>query len=166
MYRHNIILRHPRAYLRRAVAFTFIELMIVIALGLTLMAIAIPIYSDYTQDARLLKATVDIRLIENAIEQYERNHGDLPDSLSQILPYLEVDKPDPWKTPYQFLKIRGVKNPKGERKDKFLVPLNSDYDLYSMGKDQATQAPLTAAKALDDIIRAADGQYVGLAANF
>ena len=67
MYRLNVILRHPRAHLRRAVAFTLIELMIVIALGITLAAITLPMYSHYVQDARLMKATVDIRLIEKAI---------------------------------------------------------------------------------------------------
>ena len=166
MHSLDIILRHPRAYFRRAVAFTFVELLIVIALGLTLAAIAVPMYSNYVHDARIFKATVDIRLIEKAIEQYERDNGILPSSLDQILHLIEIDKPDPWGMQYRYLKIAGVKNPKGERKDKFLVPLNNDYDLYSMGEDMDTQAPLTAAKALDDIIRAADGEYVGLASGF
>lgn len=52
------------------------------------------------------------------------------------------------------------------RKDRFLVPINSDYDLYSMGKDGESVAPLTAAKSRDDIVRAANGTYVGLAENF
>lgn len=166
MYRLNVILRHPRAHLRRAVAFTFIELLIVMALGITLMAIAIPMYSSYVQEARLMKAIVDINLIENALNAYERDNGSLPEALESIAQYLEIDTPDPWGEQYRYLLIAGVKNPVGVRKDKFLVPLNNDYDLYSMGKDRLTQTPLTAAKALDDIIRAADGQYVGLASGF
>ncbi len=166
MYRLNVILRHPRAYLRRAVAFTLIELMIVIALGTTLTAIAIPMYTDYVQDARLMKSTVDIYLIEKAIDQYERDNGGLPESLDNIMHLIDIDNPDSWGTPYQYLLIRGVKNPQGARKDKFLVPLNNDFDLYSMGKDRDSRAPLTAKVSLDDIIRAADGQYVGLASGF
>jgi general secretion pathway protein G len=52
------------------------------------------------------------------------------------------------------------------RKDRFLVPINSDYDLYSMGPDGASTPPLTAKASHDDIIRASDGAYVGVAENF
>ena len=51
-------------------------------------------------------------------------------------------------------------------KDRFLVPINSDFDLYSMGKDGKSQMPLTAKDSRDDIIRANDGAYIGLAYAF
>ncbi len=54
----------------------------------------------------------------------------------------------------------------GKRKDHSLVPINSDFDLYSMGKDGQSVAPLTAPKSHDDVIRANDGSYYGLASNF
>ena len=38
------------------------------------------------------------------------------------------------------------------RKNRFLVPINSEYDLYSMGKDGKTQMPLTAKASRDDVI--------------
>ena len=49
---------------------------------------------------------------------------------------------------------------------RFLVPLNSDYDLYSMGKDGVSSPPITAKPSQDDVIRASNGSYVGLASNF
>ena len=52
------------------------------------------------------------------------------------------------------------------RKDRFLVPINSDYDLYSMGPDGGSVPPLTAALSRDDIIRANNGDYFGLASGF
>ena len=52
------------------------------------------------------------------------------------------------------------------RKDRFLVPLNSDYDLYSKGKDGKSSSPITASDSQDDVIRASDGSYVGLASQF
>ena len=52
------------------------------------------------------------------------------------------------------------------RKDKNLVPLNSDFDLYSMGPDGASQPPLAAPVSHDDIIRASDGAYVGSAEGY
>ena len=52
------------------------------------------------------------------------------------------------------------------RKDRFLHPLNTDYDLYSMGPDGQSQAPLTAAASRDDIIRARNGNFFGQAGDF
>ena len=50
--------------------------------------------------------------------------------------------------------------------DRFLVPLNSDFDLYSMGRDGESVAPLTAAKSREDVVRAANGAFIGLASKF
>jgi general secretion pathway protein G len=44
--------------------------------------------------------------------------------------------------------------------------LNSSYDLFSAGKDGNWVAPITAAVSQDDIIRANDGAYVGLASEY
>jgi general secretion pathway protein G len=52
------------------------------------------------------------------------------------------------------------------RKDRFLVPINSDYDLYSMGPDGMSASPLTAKISQDDIIRASDGLFIGRACDF
>lgn len=54
----------------------------------------------------------------------------------------------------------------GARKDRFLVPLNSDFDVYSMGKDRDTVAPLSPPKSHDDVLRASDGGFYGLGKNF
>ncbi|GAB1722334.1 MAG: hypothetical protein NTNFB01_12300 [Nitrospira sp.] len=56
--------------------------------------------------------------------------------------------------------------PTQPRKDRFLHPINSDYDLYSVGKDGETVIPLTARPSHDDVIRANDGSFVGLAVEF
>lgn len=53
-----------------------------------------------------------------------------------------------------------------KRKDRNLVPLNTDYDLYSRGPDGQSVSPLTAAKSKDDIIRANNGGYVGTAEDY
>ena len=47
------------------------------------------------------------------------------------------------------------------RKDKNLNPLNTDYDLYSVGKEGATASALTAKSSRDDIVRANDGAFIG-----
>ena len=52
------------------------------------------------------------------------------------------------------------------RKDRFMVPINSDYDLYSAGRDGATQPTLQTPVSRDDVIRGGDGSYYGLAERF
>ena len=54
----------------------------------------------------------------------------------------------------------------GARKDRFLVPLNSDFDVYSIGKDRDTAMPLSPPQSHDDVLRASDGGFYGLGKNF
>lgn len=52
------------------------------------------------------------------------------------------------------------------RKDRNLVPINSFFDLYSMGKDGQSRPPLTAPVSQDDVIYANDGAFIGLAEDY
>jgi general secretion pathway protein G len=54
----------------------------------------------------------------------------------------------------------------GIRKDRFGAPLNTDFDLYSMGRNRESADLLSTPKSYDDIIRASDGGFVGLASDF
>jgi general secretion pathway protein G len=58
-------------------------------------------------------------------------------------------------------------NGKGKvRRDRNMNPINTDYDLYSMGKDGDTSTELNSGKGRDDVIRALNGEFVGLASDF
>ncbi len=46
------------------------------------------------------------------------------------------------------------------------MPINSTYDLYSMGKDGKTVVALTAKASRDDVVRANDGGFIGLAVKY
>jgi general secretion pathway protein G len=52
------------------------------------------------------------------------------------------------------------------RKDKNLHPLNTDFDLYSLGPDGESRLPLTAGPSRDDILRANNGAFIGRAENY
>ena len=54
----------------------------------------------------------------------------------------------------------------GMRKDRFLVPINTYFDLYSMGKDGKSVPPLTAQASQDDVLWANDGGFIGLASQY
>ena len=72
---------------------------------------------------------------------------------------------DPWGLPYEYLNLDGV--PIGMmRKDQALVPINSDYDLYSKGPDGASIMPLTAPMSRDDVVRANNGAFIGIASDY
>ncbi|MFQ5930741.1 MAG: prepilin-type cleavage/methylation domain-containing protein, partial [Acidobacteriota bacterium] len=99
------------------------------------------------------------------IAQYDVLRGSLPGDLDQLG---RGDLRDPWGNPYQYLNFGTLgKGGKGKmRKDKFLVPINSRYDLYSMGKDGKSTPPLTAKNSWDDVIRANDGAFLGLGSEY
>lgn len=75
-------------------------------------------------------------------------------------------KLDPWGHAYKYVDLTGVGGIGKARKDHKVNPINSDFDLYSMGKDGVSQSQLTQKSSLDDIVRARDGAFVGLAADF
>ena len=135
--------------------------MVAVIVGI-LAALAIPNLSRAREKAMVARAIGDIDALQQDITEYNLDNRSLPGSLADIG---RADLLDPWGHAYVYLPITGT-GKGGFRKDRFLVPLNTDYDLYSVGADGATSAPITAAVSRDDIIRANDGGFVGLASNF
>jgi general secretion pathway protein G len=52
------------------------------------------------------------------------------------------------------------------RRDRYLFPLNTDYDLFSLGPDHQTATSLGDSVGLDDVIRANNGGFFGLASDY
>lgn len=79
-----------------------------------------------------------------------------------------IPRIDPWTRPYEYLRFApptpGING--RIRKDHNLHPLNTEFDLYSQGKDGRSNAPLTASASRDDVIWARDGSFVGLGEDF
>ena len=144
-------------------AFTLIELLIAIIVVVTLTAIALPSYQSHITKAKQAQAISDIAKISMAIESFRSLNNAYPADLAALGAGLPAS--DPWGNAYGYLAIDVSPPPDNGaiRKDKNLNPLNSDYDLFSMGSDGQTQKQLTAAKARDDIVRAGNGGFIGLA---
>ncbi len=141
---------------------TLVELVTVITIMMTLAAMSLPVLTQAVDAAKVAVCIGDLRTLQTEISRHEVLKGVLPDSLEQ----LGQDFEDSWGNPYEYLNFATVKGKGAMRKDKFLVPLNSTYDLYSKGKDGETNGPLSASASQDDVIRAHDGGYLGLASEF
>jgi general secretion pathway protein G len=161
--------------------FTLIELLIAILIVLTLAGIAVPLTADYMHLANVTRTVTEIRMVEKEIILFEMEKGYYPGGRQPIITFMlesmhEIGKDhfkDPWGTPYQYRNLAqgphtGGGKPKFCRRDRSYNPLNYDFDLYSVGPDRQvpTHSQITTNKGVDDIVRAANGRYVGVGAKF
>jgi general secretion pathway protein G len=142
----------------QARGFTLLEGLIAVAILGVVAAIAIPMYADYQERVRVQRAVTDIGAIAAHIKHYYEDNRGFPPDLAAVGAGATLD---PWGNAYEYTDLTTKKGQ--ARKDKNLVPINSDFDLYSKGKDGASVGPHTAPASRDDIIRAADGRFIGLA---
>ncbi|MHB8056413.1 MAG: prepilin-type N-terminal cleavage/methylation domain-containing protein [Desulfuromonadaceae bacterium] len=161
---HNRLVVPPDCQ-RAEQGFTLVELLSVIAIIAILAAMAIPAYAAYVTKARIGRTIVEIRMLEKEITVHQTDKETLPETLGDI-GFGALN--DPWGTPYQYLRIAdsGIKGKGKLRRDRAINPLNTDYDLYSMGPDGKTSTNLNAKDSLDDIVRARDGAFIDIAEKF
>ena len=143
--------------------FTLIELMIALLLIGILTAIAMPYYGDWRNRVKSLDAQNDIVGNEAKIEMWLNQHpGQYPTSLADV-PMAALT--DPWGRPYAYYNI-AANGKGGARKDHALNPLNTDFDVYSLGADGVSKPQITQKSSQDDVLRASNGAFVGLASDF
>jgi general secretion pathway protein G len=143
--------------------FSLVEVMIVVAILAVVGAIATPFFQGYILEARIGTAIKDIRQMELILDDLFADN-DPPVTLAAA----GIDLVDPWGNAYRYLWLDGNPAPGingSRRRDKSLNPVNTDYDLYSMGPDGRTASQFTASTARDDVVRANNGDFVGLAAD-
>ncbi len=145
---------------RSAGGLTLIELMMALAIIGILSGIAIPSYTSYRDKVNNAQAIADIKNIDLVILKFYTEYNRYPVSLNEIG---KGGMRDPWDRPYEYLDCSSVKGKGKLRKSPDSNPLNTDYDLYSVGKDGRTTMQVNGAKAHDDLLRAFNGQFVGCA---
>jgi len=146
---------------QHARGFTLIEAVIALMIVGILAAVAIPAVNDAIYKTKKSQAVTDIATMMQAIDRYYFKNNAYPPSLADI-GYATLL--DPWDNPYQYLRAADAGPGSAMlRKDKKLKPVNTDFDLYSMGKDGDTKLPFTAKASWDDIVRCNNGRYIGLA---
>ena len=162
---------------QRSQGFTLVELVVVMGVLAILTLMGMGVYSHFINKAKNTRAIAEIRLLEKEILEFWQTNDRLPDSLAELGHAAMLD---PWKTPYQYINfdttaggedIRRVTQKKNNGKGKGLGldksdALNEDFDLFSMGEDRMSAPDLDDGSSLDDIVRADDGRYTGLATEY
>jgi general secretion pathway protein G len=151
---------------RRYVGFTLLELVFACAIAALLLVIAVPAYRATIEKQKIRVCVNDLLKVSMALERYRTAHGlRLPDSLDELE---NIPREDPWGFEYRYLNFfsdePGIKAK--IRKDHNLHPLNSEFDLYSVGPDGSSVPPLTGKPSRDDIVFARDGGFIGPAKDF
>jgi general secretion pathway protein G len=146
----------------RQLGITLLELLLVMALVGILGAVALPAYRGHVDRVDENRAIADLGSLSLQLYRWQTNTGVFPETLAQA----GLDGiVDPWGRAYAYLDVATAPS-NAVRKDKNLHPINTDFDLYSLGKDGVSQLPLTAGPSRDDVIRANNGAYLGRAEDY
>ena len=165
---------------RRSVAgFTLIEIMVVLVIIGVLAALIAPNVLNRAADARVTAARTDVNNLMQALKLYKLDNQRYPSAeqgLEALVrkpsagpnapnwkPYLDKLPPDPWGRAYQYFNLETERGNGQARQRKNLKPLNTDYDLYSIGRDGETSKVVSDDTALDDVVRGLNGRFTGFA---
>ena len=146
--------------------FSLVEILIAVTVMGALIAIALPSFNSYRDQQKVAMAIADLRVLDNRLKSHKLRTETFPTALNELL---EPSPSDPWGQSYLYLRIEGEDNSaikNSMRRDKNLNPINSDFDLYSNGANKASKAQLDNKNSVDDVVRANDGGYYGLAAKY
>jgi len=152
--------------------FSLIELILVVGIVAIVSGIAFPTYSSYREKVDSQKAAADLAGMVILIEKFYAENNRYPNSLNEIG---KGGLKDPWDREYQYqnnslimeneIKSNNKPNYKptctGCRKDGPIHPINTDFDLFSIGKDGKSVSSIRAEPSHDDIVRAFNGSYIG-----
>ena len=125
------------------------------------VSFAIPAFHGYVERGRVARAVSDIGTLSLQLYRWQQRTSTLPANLADA----GLGGDDPWGRPYVYVRAADTSAAR-LRKDEERVPLNTDFDLYSLGPDGVSALALPAPPSLDDVVRAADGAFIGVAANY
>ena len=119
-----------------------------------LAAIAMIGYHGYVEKAKIVTVKNELNMLEKEIYAYGIDNSVLyPPDLAAIDygGFL-----DPWNRPYVYEPDLTI-----APRTRGGAPVNTDYDLYSIGRDGQSVQDIDAPQSQDDLIRAGDGAYKG-----
>ena len=119
--------------------FSFLELMVVVVILGILATYIAPRFMGRTDDAKAVKAKVDILAIETALKLYKLDNGDYPTTEQGLAALVEKPSTEPvplnWKEKGYLEKARVPVDPWGKEYLYLSPGVHDDYDLISYGAD-------------------------------
>ena len=121
--------------------FSFIELMVVVIILGILAGMIVPRYMGRTDDAKIVKARMDISAIETSLKLYRLDNGFYPTTEQGLRALIEQPTTEPVPVKWSengYLDKRTVPKDPWGREYLYLCPgVNGDYDILSYGADGA-----------------------------
>lgn len=71
--------------IRKQIGFSLIELIVVMAIIATLIAIALPRYQGSIENSRLTSLKADLRVVRECIDRYYEDKGQYPQTLQELV---------------------------------------------------------------------------------
>jgi general secretion pathway protein G len=119
--------------------FSFLELMVVVVILGILATYIAPRFMGRTDDAKAVKAKVDILAIETALKLYKLDNGDYPTTEQGLAALVEKPSTEPvplnWKEKGYLEKAKMPVDPWGKEYLYLSPGVHDDYDLISYGAD-------------------------------
>jgi len=119
--------------------FSFLELMVVVVILGILATYIAPRFMGRTDDAKMVKAKVDILAIETALKLYKLDNGNYPTTDQGLAALVEKPSTEPvplnWKEKGYLEKSKVSKDPWGKDYLYLSPGLHDDYDIISYGAD-------------------------------
>ena len=116
---------------RRAIPFTLIEVVVVIVILVTLASVATPMYMNYIKKSKIATAKTQIKLLDDALQQYKLDVGTYPSDLQGLME--NIDQSEKWDGPY--IKPRVPLDPWGGEYQYIFPGEHGEFDIYSFGAD-------------------------------
>ena len=143
--------------------FTLLELLMVLLILSILAGIALPKLFDALDTTRQSRAIADLKTLQKQIDIHKSVNGKIPDTWDALkagpMPR------DPWGNPYVY-NSHGFVLSLLFRTNGILIPINTDYDLYSKGPDGNSVPNILLLLSQDDIVRADEGEFIGLVEDY
>lgn len=121
--------------------FTLIEVMVVVIILGILASLIVPKFMGRADEAKIVKAKVDISAIETAVKLYKLDNGVYPSTEQGLLALIEKPEtgtiPTKWPDGGYLEKGKIPKDPWGNHYIYLSPGLHGDYDIISYGADGA-----------------------------
>lgn len=143
--------------------FTLIEMLVVVMIIGILAATAMVKITGLMESTRRSLAISQLRELQRLVDTFQAVNGKPPDAWLDMgmgpLPK------DPWGNEYVY-QSHAVVSILLFRTDGLLIAINTDYDLFSKGKDGQWLPDILGLLSSDDVIRADNGRFFGMAKDY